>query len=48
VQLNALDADKFVSAGLRASIYNAITEDEVERLVVFIKEFIQMEKEARA
>jgi len=34
--------------GLRASIYNAVTEGDVERLVDYIKEFIQAEKDARA
>ena len=34
--------------GVRASIYNAITEGDVERLVDYIEEFIQAEKDARA
>jgi len=34
--------------GVRASLYNAVTEDDVEHLVAHIKEFIQTEKEARA
>jgi phosphoserine aminotransferase len=33
------------AAGVRASIYNAITEGEVERLVDYITEFIQAEKD---
>jgi len=37
-----------IHTGIRASIYNAITEDDVEGLVVYIKEFIQTEKETRA
>jgi len=37
-----------VSTGIRASIYNAITEDEVEGLAVYVKEFIQTEKDTRA
>jgi phosphoserine aminotransferase len=48
--LIALDADELVriiSAGIRASIYNTIAEEEVERLVVYIKEFIQTERGAR-
>jgi len=34
--------------GIRASLYNAITEGEVGRLVDYIREFIQTEKDARA
>lgn len=37
-----------IPIGIRASIYNAVTEDDVENLVVYIKEFIQTEKDARA
>ncbi|KAF9792767.1 phosphoserine aminotransferase [Thelephora terrestris] len=33
--------------GIRASIYNAVTESDVERLVAYIEEFTQAEKEAR-
>jgi phosphoserine aminotransferase len=34
--------------GIRASIYNAITEEEVDRLVDYVKEFVEAEKAARA
>lgn len=45
------DADDFLSnnpVGIRASIYNAVTEGDVERLVGYITEFIQAEKDTRA
>jgi phosphoserine aminotransferase len=38
----------FPDLGIRASIYNAVTEHDVERLAVYIEEFTQTENEARA
>lgn len=46
--INVAGLALIVSTGIRASIYNAITEDDVEGLVVYIEEFIQTEKETRA
>ena len=40
---SAIHTIYLISAGIRVSLYNAVTEEQTDKLVAYIKEFVEKE-----